>query len=724
MPLIRPHRAASTRRAGGSWRRAIALCLALILAFGALGAPAGAQEGTGSDVFGNVTPASPVQGDDRLINRWPMSHYQLDVNIDQGTFGVSNIGPSIFSELSASLWEFTSWLTKLTIDLFTWAFSLDLINGDRGPATAGPPSPGENPGAIDPVANAVDNLYTDVLGRSWMVAAVIAAGMWGIWKALVQRRYTESAGALAISVVFAVGALWIINAPQATVGYASELSNDMSLAFLGGVTEGQVANPSAARDDVADTLFERHVYEPWVVLNFGGLRHCVNQESEIDDGYFRPVAPNDPDATVCRSHTERGADGHGGYASRFLAHPPRNEERTKEFEALRDGKTPDNDDAGLGGFSASDGGAYEVDKTDSPAVDIQMAGGAYQRLALAGLVFLLNLGAVALLGFLSLAIMLAQVLALVLLAFAPVALIVGIFPGRGHEFFKTWGAKLLTAIAIKAIYSLVLAVVLAVGLALSATADAGEMGFLFAFGLQALFFWAIFIYRKQLVARLTQATTARSGERPEASPLRYLAAGGAVRLATQPVRSVRRAGTGQSRQLDQTRRQTEQETGQGPSRRMVSALVDAPGRATAKAKDTRDKIVKAPQHASEKAKAAREGTQRAAARVVPGYNPARPNGGRNATASPNGHAPPPAGGEQHAGRPRGPEAPTPPGAQPGAGHGPATPRREVTPKEKLEQDVQRLRDSSPREPQPKPKPERTPPPQTPRRGWRRGGGRS
>ena len=526
-----------------SWRRAVSLVLVVILALGLAGAPAGAQDGgLGSDVFGNVTPKSPVEGDDRLINRWPMSHYQLDVNVDQGTFGVGNIGPVIFSELAASLWEFTGWVTKLAIDLFTWAFSLDLINGDRGPATAGPPSPGEASGALNPVGDAVDHLYTNVLGRSWMVAAIIAAGLWGTWKALVQRRYTESAGALAISVVFAVLALWIINSPQATVGVASEMSNDMSLAFLGGVTRGDVANPAQARADVADTLFERHIHDPWVVLNFGGLRHCVNTESEVGGGYPRPVGPYDPKANVCRDHVERGSDGHGGYASRFLAHPPRSDQRVEEFEALREGETPDDPDASLG--AAGGGGAYEVDKSDSPAVDIQQAGGAYQRVALAGIIALLNLGAVVLLGFLSLAIILAQVLALVLLAFAPIALIVGIFPGRGHEFFKTWGAKLLTTIAIKAIYSLILAIVLAVGLAVSATADAGEMNFLFAFGLQALFFWAIFIYRKQLVSRLTQATTARSGERSESSPLRYIAAGGAVRLATQPVRSLRRAGTG------------------------------------------------------------------------------------------------------------------------------------------------------------------------------------
>ena len=35
-----------------------------------------------------------------------------------------------------------------------------------------------------------------------MVVAILVAGIWGIWKALVQRRYTETAGALGLSVVF------------------------------------------------------------------------------------------------------------------------------------------------------------------------------------------------------------------------------------------------------------------------------------------------------------------------------------------------------------------------------------------------------------------------------------------------------------------------------------------------------------------------------------------
>jgi hypothetical protein len=51
----------------------------------------------------------------------------------------------------------------------------------------------------------------------------------------------------------------------------------------------------------------------------------------------------------------------------------------------------------------------------------------------------------------------------------------------------------------------VIAIVLAVSAAL--TASTGSLGFLLAFGLQTIFFWAIFLYRKQITGRLVAATT-------------------------------------------------------------------------------------------------------------------------------------------------------------------------------------------------------------------------
>ena len=59
-----------------------------------------------------------------------------------------------------------------------------------------------------------------------------------------------------------------------------------------------------------------------------------------------------------------------------------------------------------------------------------------------------------------------------------------------------------------------IAVVVAVSAAL--TASTGSLGFLFAFGLQTIFFWAIFLYRKQITSRLVAATTGSAGRAADA----------------------------------------------------------------------------------------------------------------------------------------------------------------------------------------------------------------
>src|SRR5262249_2489027 len=120
--------------------------------------------------------------------------------------------------------------------------------------------------------------------------------------------------------------------------------------------------------------------------------------------------------------------------------------------------------------------------------------------------------------------------ALVLLGFAPIALVVGIFPGAGHAFFRGWLTKLATAIFIKAIYSLIIALVVTVSAALAGAT--GSLGFLFAFGLQTLFFWALFVYRKQTPGRLVSATSG-GGEHPLTPRMNVVQRG--AQVATRPV---------------------------------------------------------------------------------------------------------------------------------------------------------------------------------------------
>ena len=93
-----------------------------------------------------------------------------------------------------------------------------------------------------------------------------------------------------------------------------------------------------------------------------------------------------------------------------------------------------------------------------PATDAMEEGGQYQRLLMAPVIFVGDLGAVLLLGSLAIGVILSQVLLLLLLAFSPVALVAAAIPGRGHDFFKAWLEKLGGYLLRKAAYSLVLAV--------------------------------------------------------------------------------------------------------------------------------------------------------------------------------------------------------------------------------------------------------------------------
>ena len=305
-------------------RRIIAVAgwaLLLVLVAG----PLAVGKDLGTDVLGNISPQSQLSGG--LADQYPFSAYSLDYHTDVGITQLDGVPPTIAQWAAAQLWSLTSFLVKTVIDLFTWAFSLDLLGG----------APGQQGGALAPVANAITSVYENVIGEAWMVVAIVLAGMWGIWKALVQRRYTETAGALALSVVFVLIALFFVYEPERTIGQASGWTNTMSLAFLSGANRGTVDDPAQAKRHVADQLFGAFVYQPWVVLEFGGLRHCVDTDHLDDDGYPRPVSPHDPGRDVCRDHLRQSADGHGGYAPRFLRYPAGSKERNAEYDALRKG---------------------------------------------------------------------------------------------------------------------------------------------------------------------------------------------------------------------------------------------------------------------------------------------------------------------------------------------------------------------------------------------------
>ena len=86
-----------------------------------------------------------------------------------------------------------------------------------------------------------------------------------------------------------------------------------SLAFRGGATDANLGGGENAKQAVARRLFRSLVYEPWTVLEFGGLRHRVDAKND-------PVSPFAPERRVCIDHLA-GEAGRGGYAARFRRFP-------------------------------------------------------------------------------------------------------------------------------------------------------------------------------------------------------------------------------------------------------------------------------------------------------------------------------------------------------------------------------------------------------------------
>ncbi len=523
----------------GRRRRAVVAALGLGLALLLLAHPAA---GAASDVWSNVGPASPL-GPGGLFGDRPLSRYMLDQHFDAvsasltGGIDVSGVPPMIAYFLASVLWSLTAFLANALITLFAFAFGLDLLNGSG--ATGGA-------GALGPVARAIHAIYASAFGAPWLIVAVAVTGIWAMWRALVQRRYTETAGALGLSLLYVTAALFFVAMPAKTIGAASEWTNRMSVAFLAIASEGGPSGGTRAREAGAEQLFELLIFKPWVVLEFGGLEHCVRSgtgsgESDPESVAVRPLSSEPSrDAELARrlqAGSEVAADGKvcvnnaRKYASHFLRFGLGTEERDAEYDALDHGdssRLPEADPERRG---------YRLGVADKPATDAMEVGGQYQRLLLAIVLFCGELGAFCLLGALSVGVILAQVLLLLALAFAPVALVAAAIPGRGHAFFRGWLEKLAGYLLRKAAYSLVLAVLLAVCGALASATS--ELGWLMSFGLQALFFWAVFLQRKALSEGLVGIATGAGAPGREAT-LRVLGLYYGARLAARPLRSARR----------------------------------------------------------------------------------------------------------------------------------------------------------------------------------------
>jgi hypothetical protein len=484
------------------------------------------------DLYANLDPggtASPA------IDRYPLDHYHLDTHFSTvkasltGGVDASGVPAMIVFVLAAIVWAITYFCAYAVISLFSLAFSLDLLNGSSSTAGAG---------ALAPVSDAIHNLYANTFGTPWMEVAVGLAGCWAVWRALVQRRFTETASALGMSLVFCLLAMAIVARPDATIGTASHWNNRVATAFLSVTSHGEVTSGPEERHAVSDQLFNMLVFRPWVALEFGGVEHCVRRGtgSKDHDPESVPVRPlaDDPRADA-RALAQLHRTGHVvigdkecvdnavRYAGHFLRYPEGSDDRDAEYDAINradPSKLPDSD---------PDKNTYKPSIVDKSATDAMEKGGQFDRLLLALVILVGELGAFLLLGSLSVSVLMAAMVVLLLAGFSPVALVAAVIPGRGHALFKTWAGHLATYLVRKAVYALVLAVLLSITAALQDATSA--LGWLLSFATQSMLYWVVFLNRRKLADQLIGAVAGRQPEHD--AQLRKLlgVAGGAAYLA-------------------------------------------------------------------------------------------------------------------------------------------------------------------------------------------------
>jgi hypothetical protein len=301
------------------------------------------------------------------------------------------------------------------------------------------------------VRRTLNTLHSEVIGQPWFLAAISVAGLWGIWRGLVQRQATAAITGLLATVGLMLCALVVLARPNDTVGHASRLANDASLGLLAAATAQPLDRPSRSLSEAAQGVFDSLIRDPWCALQFGSVVYC-----------------DEPTPSIKQS---------GTVADAWLAHPPGSDERDLEFQLLK-------------------GDAfYAKDHEDPARVRLQEASGTFTRFAILGLVAVGLLGACALLAYLGIRLLLASVLALMLLLFAPAMLLAPAFGESGRATFIAWGKRLVGTLAAKLAYALFLAVVLT-GAAMLRRLDVGWFG---TWLLQIAFWWGVLFKRHELI---------------------------------------------------------------------------------------------------------------------------------------------------------------------------------------------------------------------------------
>ena len=430
-----------------------------------------------------------------IARSYPLWSYGLDNQIRGGMTEIRKSMASGVNELLVTVWGALLFAVNGVLVMLDWAFSFDLVNRSM----AG-------------VAQGLYELHANVLGTWWMSLGIAVAALTGIWNGLVRMRTTQTMAGLAATVALMVVAMVIIQQPQETVGDLSRQANDASLGVWSVAAKGSVRDPDAAFAGTSKQMFDTLVLRPWCALQFGDVGFClkrIDKACRIEERDWLPDS-----GPKCDVAGQTVADA-------WLSSPAGSERRRQLWHYL---DKNDGDHAALMG------------RPESIA-----ARGALLFLIAGGL-----LGAILLIGGLSLSLLVAALQALILLLFAPAMLIAPCFGDPGRRATVTWLTRLGEAVVRKFVYAIVLAVIMLIATiiaALPSVSFGASWMILFAF------WWGALLRRRQLFHFLTPNSDDGVGIGRALGAAGVLLGYRAVRTTTGATRTGTRAVTGLPRRV-------------------------------------------------------------------------------------------------------------------------------------------------------------------------------